>query len=343
MRFRPLLLLLLPLLLAACAKTNAPVRLDFIGTAGLTSGSRAVGPSDTLTTRAYAVGADNPLVRMRVTVQYEPTRVPIVYPLPLSSYDPTKALNDEELTYLDSLIVPVITGQYRGGEFVLLNKFNARSTSGTELWRYTVTDSQGESASRAYRLTARKPDSAAVFHGYAVQLRPVPAGTPAAPGPRGVRARDSLRDQSRVYLSLRSGLQLPRFSLLNNQNSLQANQPLIDLVCLSNGSSVSLAAPAAGALALPPARWPAGNRRRTRLLLTGLTEANFNDAKTTDAFTDAFRAGQLLAPDSLSAGPLAKGRVLAFRTSDNYTGLLLVADLTTGTAPVLSCRIKVQK
>ena len=343
MRFRPLLPLLLPLLLAACAKTNAPVRLDFIGTAGLTSGNRSVSPSDTITTRAYAVGADNPLVRMRVTVKYEPTRVPIIYPLPLSGYDPTKALNDDELTYLDSLITPVITDQYRGGELVLLNKFTARSTSGTELWRYTVTDSRGESASRAYRLTARKPDSAAVFHGYAVQLRPVPAGTTAAPGPRGARALDSLRDQSRVYLSLRSGLQLPRFSLLNNQNSLQANQPLIDLVCLSNGSSVSLAAPASATLALAPMRWPAANRRRTRLLLTGLTEANFNDAKTTDAFTDAFRNGQALVPDSLSVGPLAKGRVLAFRTSDNHTGLLLVADLTTGTAPLLSCRVKVQK
>ena len=342
MRLRPLLPLLLSLLLAACAKNNAPVRLDFIGTAGLTSGNRSVSPSDTITTRAYVVGADNPLVRMRVTVRYEPTRVPFLYPLPLSGYNPKSTPDDDELIYLDSLIAPAASAQYRGGEFVLLNKFTARTTSGAERWQYTVLDNQGESASRAYRLTARKPDSAAVFHSYAARLRPVPAGA-VAPGPRGGQVLDSLRNQARVFLSLRSGLQLPRHALLNQQNSLQANQPLIDLVCLSDGATVSLAAPASAILAPAPTRWPAANRRRTRLLRTTLSETNFNNAATTAAFTAAFAAGQVLVPDSLSSGPLAKGSVLAFRTYDNHTGLLLVADLTTGTAPLLSCRIKVQK
>ena len=68
MRFRPFLFLLLPLLLAACAKTNAPLRLDFIGLTTLVSGARSVSPNDTLVTRIYAVSNDNQLQRLRVSV-----------------------------------------------------------------------------------------------------------------------------------------------------------------------------------------------------------------------------------------------------------------------------------
>ena len=40
---------------------------------------------------------------------------------------------------------------------------------------------------------------------------------------------------------------------------------------------------------------------------------------------------------------LAKPQVVAFRTTEGKTGLLLVTDLTTGTAPRLNCSVKVQK
>ena len=95
-----LLLLLLSALLGACSKTNAPVQLDFIGSTALTSGSKVVNPNDTLTTRAYAVGNDNLLKRLRITVRYEPGPSPILYPIPLSNYDPATA-TPLEVVYLE--------------------------------------------------------------------------------------------------------------------------------------------------------------------------------------------------------------------------------------------------
>lgn len=346
MRFRPLFLIVaLSALLAACTKTNAPVRLDLIGNATLASGSRTVNPNDTLTTRAYAVGNDNELAHFRVTVKYEPTRNPILYPVPLSGYKASDTPNDDELVYLDSVITPIESTQYRGGEFLLLNKFTVRSTSGSELWQYTVTDSQGQTASRAYRLTARKPDSAAVFHSYTALLRPVPPRALVAPSPRALFTADSLRDQSRVFLNLRSGLLLPKYALLNNQNTLQANQPLIDLICVTNGSTVTLSAPASADLAMPlsPMRWPAVNRQLTRLVSTGLSAANFDTTRAAASFARAFATGRPFTADSLSTGTLVKSSVIAFRTAAGDYGLLQVADLVTGTAPRLTCSVRMRK
>lgn len=336
MRFR-LLLLLLPVLLGACSKTDSPVRLDFVGIGTLISGNKTVSPNDTLTTRAYAVGNDNALTRLRITVKYEPTRNPIIYPIPLSNYDPKNTENDDALVYLDSLVRPRYTGLNapRGGELLFVNKFTARSTSGTELWQYTATDVKDQTASRSFRLTARKADSAAVFHNYTALLRPTLALAP-----------DTVRDQARVFLALRSGLLLPRYAVLNNEKSLQGNQALIDLICLGTTTTVSLNAPAdILTLHLSTMKWPDANRRRTRLRRTGLSPTDFGNAATTAAFTTAFAGGTLFT-DSLSTGTLAKDQVVAFRISENnqtYTGLILVSDLVLGTAPKLTCTIKVQK
>ena len=331
MRFR-FLLPLLPALLGACAKTAAPVQLDFIGNPALVSGSKVVNPTDTLTTRAYAVGNDHDLARLRITVTYEPTRVPIIYPVPASGYNPKDTPSDDELVYLDSVLVltpsPV---NPTGRELVFQNRFTARSTSGTERWRYTITDAQGASASRALRLTVRKADSLRAIHSYSILLRPVPPA-PAAPA--------ALRDQARVFLSLRSGLLLPRYAVLNQQNSVQENQQFVDLICATTGATVRLDAPAAPA-AFP--RLPAAAGRRTRLLRTGLTAAQFEQALTPASLLAAYAGGQPFTADSLSAGPLASGSVLAFKTVEGYTGLLLVAGLATGTAPLLNCSVKVQK
>ncbi len=345
MRFR-LLLLLLPGLLGACSKTATPVQLDFIGTSTLTSGSKVVNANDTLTTRAYAVGNDNALTNLRITVRYEPTRNPIIYPLPLSSYDPKKAVNDDELVYLDSAVTKKkyiktgYNGAPRGGEFVFVTRFTARSTSGTERWQYTVTDTTGQSATRAYRLTVHKPDSAALFHNYTVLLRPVLPTAPPAP--------DSVRAQARVFLSLRSGLLLPKYALINNKRTLQANQQLIDLICVAKTNTVILSAPADANpqnLLLNPATWPVANRRATELRRTALTPTDFAGVITTAAFNTAFANGTLFA-DNLSTGPLAKDQVVAFRVTEAnvvYTGLLLVSDLVPGTSPTLTCSVKVQK
>ncbi len=334
MRLRSLLFLGLAAGLAACAKTNQPVRLDFIGNTALTSGPRLVSAGDTLATRAYAVGNDNPLTRLRITVTYQPTRNPLLYPIPLSGYQPGTTPNDPELVYLDSLVTPVYTGLVgapRGGEVLFQNRFVARTTSGTEQWQYTVSDAAGSTASRAYRLTVRKADSVALFHNYTTLLRPVP---------QGGRPSDTLRarrNAAQVFLNLRSGLLLPRYSVINQQGTVQANQQLIDVVCLARGNAITLENPT-----WTPAL-PGAPTRRTYLLRTSLTAAQFGSAVTTASFAAAFAAGQPFLPDSLTTTPLVKGSVLAFKTAEGDVGLLQVNDLTTGTAPLLSCSIKVQK
>ncbi|MBF9239026.1 hypothetical protein I2I05_16610 [Hymenobacter sp. BT683] len=340
MRFR-LLLLLLPVLLGACSKTNGPVRLDFVGNTTLTSSNRTVSANDTLSTRAYAVGNDNALRRLRISVTYEPGPEPFLYPLPLSGFDPSDAPAAQTIVYLDSLITPIqststYTSPFRGGEYLFENRFSARSTSGTEVWQYTVTDATGESASRAFRLTVRKPDSAAVFHNYNLVVRP---------RPRTALAFDTLRERARVFLNLSYGLLLPKYAVLNNEATVQPNQQLVDVIATVRNGSITLEAPAhAGQLPLlPVAKWPI--RRRTELRRTNLSSVEFNAAATTAAFTTAFTNGELFtaAPDGLSTGALAKDQVIAFRTTEGKTGLLLVSDVVLGTAPVLTCVVRVQK
>ena len=338
MRFR-LLLLLLPVLLVACAKTETPVRLDFIGTTGLTSGNRTVQANDTLTTRAYAASRDNDLRRLRITVKYEPTRNPIIYPSPISGYDPTKTPDDDALAYLDSVLTVASppTATFSGRELLLSNQFVARATSGTELWQYTATDASGQSASRALRLTVRNADSARVYHSYRALLRPVVPTVPAAAAP--------VRDQARVFLNLRTGLLLPKYALINNENSLQANQLLIDLICLTRNNTVSLSAPAFAQVVLNAGTWPVANRRLTRLRRTSLSATDFGNANTNALLAAAFGGGTRFT-DSLSTGTLAKGQVIAFRTTEDNTertGLLLVSDLVLGTAPTLTATVRVAK
>ena len=335
MRFR-LLLLALPVLLGACSKSNGPVRLDFIGATGLTSGNRTVGPGDTLNTRAYAEGTDANLVRTRVTVKYEPTRNPIIYPTPLSSYDPTKAVNDDELVFADSVLSAAPTR-----DLLFAAKFAARTTSGTELWQYTATDENQESATRLFRLTVRKADSAAVYHSYTIRFRPV------VPTSRPPANAAQLRDQALVFLNLRSGLLLPKFALINNSRTMQGNQQLIDLICVaSSTTSIALLAPAdTQSLRLNADTWLPTNRRRTPLRATTLGSNEFNSAVTTDSFNAAFAAGTgLSAP--FSTGTLRAGQVIAFRVTENsqdYTGLLLVSEVVLGSSPLVTCQVKVQK
>ena len=346
MRFRLLLLLSLPVLLAACAKTDAPVRLDFIGNTTLTSGNKVVNPNDTLTTRAYAVGNDNPLHRLLITVTYSPGIRPFIYPTPLTSYDPTKdAPGDTTITYLDSLIVPIshnasYTSPYAGGEYLFQNKFKARSTSGAETWQYTVFDNTGASSSRALRLTARKTDSAFVYHSYRLLVRPQP-GSPVT--------ADSAHAQARVFMGLNYGLLLPKYALLNQVKTVQLNQQLIDLICTTTGTgssaTISLGNPDASNVArfLSPSTWPLTNRHHTQLRSTALSTASFTAANTTALFATAFASGQRFPTDSLSTGTLVKSSVVAFRTYKGKLGLMLITDLTTGTRPLLTCDIKVQK
>lgn len=344
MHFRLLLLCVSPLL-AACSDTATPVRLDLIGATGLTSGNRNVGVSDTLTTRAYVEGNDVPLTRVRITVTYEPTRYPFLYPLPVTSYDPNSTPNDDELVYADSVITnsrQTGDGTPRGGAFLFNNKFSARTTSGTERWQYTATDENKSSAARVLRLTVRNRDSLLVYHRYTALLRPVLR--------KSVATSDAaqVRDQARVYINLRSGLLLPKYALINNSNSLQSNQRLVDLICVAkNTNTVILAAPAetdTANLHLNSSIW-LGARNDTQLRSTSLNDTDFTNAATTDAFNLAFTNGRAFSSPR-STAPLEKGQVIAFRVvenNQNYTGLLLVSDIIRGSLPRVTCLVKVQK
>ena len=353
MRIRSLFFCLPALaLLAACSKTDAPVRLDFVGATGLTSGNRTVAVGDTLVTHAYAVGNDKLLKSLRIEVSYTPGPAPILYPIPTSSFDAANAPKALTLVYLDSVLSVSPTDKARGGEFLFVNGLMARTTSGKETWTYAVTDVSGQTAARGYHLTVHKADSAAVFHSYPLILRPLPlaAARPA-----------SVRDGRRVFLNLRYGLLLPRYGVLNNSganktNTQQANQTLIDLVCVANqtGSAISLAAPAdaASQLPLPAASWPADHRRATEVHTAGLTAPQFTTAATAADFLAAFNASTPYQPatgptNDKTTGPLAAGQVIAFKAFDEnstaYYGLLQVTALTGGTNPLLTCQVKVQK
>ena len=336
MRFRLLLLLSLPLLLAACAKTDAPVRLDFIGLTTLISGARTVNPNDTLATRAYGVSNDNNLQRLRISVTYTPGPSPILYPVPIVGYDPKNNPGDQTIIYLDSLIKPIAgasNGRTQGSQYLFENHFSARSTSGAEIWQYTLSDNVGNSATRAYRLAARNTDSAVVFHNYTIFVRPQPR-TKATP--------DTIRDQARVFLSLPYGLLLPKYAVLNNENSVQPNQQLVDLICTVRGNSLAWQAPADTAQNkyLPATKWPV--RRKTLLRQTGLTPDDFTKAITPLAFTTAFNSGTKFT-DSLSTGTLTKTQVVAFKTTEGKVGLMQIVDIVLGTKPRLTCAVKVQK
>ena len=336
MRFRPLSFLLLPLLLAACAKTNAPLRLDFIGLTNLVSGARTVNPGDTLASRVYAVSFDHQLRQLHIAVTYAPGLSPILYPVPLAGYNPKNNPDAITITYLDSLIKPIPGSSSRdspGSQYLFANRFTARTTSGTELWEYTASDDGGNSATRAYRLAVRKTDSAQVYHNYTLAVHPQP---------RNKAVADSVRDQARVFLNLPFGLLLPKYALLNNQGTVQPNQQLVDLICTVRGSSLAWEAPADTAQRkyLLAGKWP--TRRATLLRRTSLTLDAFIKAKTTDAFVAAFAAGTRFT-DSLSTGTLAKDQVLAFKTTEGKVGLMQVVDIVPGTKPLLTCTVKVQK
>jgi hypothetical protein len=340
MRFR-FLLLLLPALLSACADTPTPdVRVDFIGTTSLTSSDRVVAPNDTLVTRAFASARKNQVIkRLRITANYEPGLTPFVYPLPLTSFTRGDGPDPQTLVYLDSVLAP-IKADLSGRENLFENRFSARSTSGTETWQYTFSDddSPAKSTTRGYRLTVRKADSVAAYHSFTTVIRPLPRIPTSIP-------EATTRDQARVFLNLRYGLLLPKYALINNEASLQANQPLVDLICQVTpaGTGISLNSPADATVALSPQTWPQGNRRSTQLRLTSLTTTQFNQALTTASFTAAFNAGS---SPVQSTGALEKERVWAFQVkegSDMYSGLILVSDLITGTAPVLRLSVKVQK
>ena len=330
--------LLLPffcvLLLAACSKENGPQRLDFVGTSRYTSSNRgSLAPADTLASRIYAEGPGNTLGRLRVTVRYAPGRNPFVYPNP-PVRDSIKTAPDPDFVYLDTtLIDPVTKGNL--SNFVYTNVFGVRTTTGTERWQYDLYDKAGALvASRAVRLSMRRPDSTSVlYQDYTLKLQ-VPA--------TGVAARR--------FLQLRAGLALPAYTVLGLTTSLttaqrDSLQQLTDLIILPDG--LTLAAPNAPGLKLDAQRWPLANRRATLIYpVLSLTATTFTGVITNvnEAILGYYTASASLGNGGSIVGPVGAGQVYAFQTGDKKPryGLILVVSVPSSTAASVTAGLQLQ-
>jgi hypothetical protein len=288
------LLLALPLL-AACEKQLTSPLLDFIATSNALTSDREVTAPDTFEVRAFAEAREQDPLLTRFTVTATENKY-FVSPDVAERDDITR-------TYLDT----VFTTPRQS--FLFVNRFGASASRGRQTWRYTVYDSEGNTASRAYTITARPSDSTAALHGYTVRLQ--------APRQRTSRA---------ALAAARS------FVLPPHATDQPDYQELVDLLYVPTPTGPSLAAPsspqALTARAFRAGRWT--NRRRTRLALTTLNTTSFDAINTAQGVTNAVAAVPLVTG---AAQPISKGQVLAFRTVDSLDALLLVRDVGT-IAPV---------
>jgi len=325
MRF--FLVLLSVCLLAGCGvKTNGPLSLYFIGSSRYTTGNRAgVGAGDTLATRLYGLAdtttvASNRLTHFRVTVDYLPQRAPFAYPANINLFisNPPPELG---VVYLDTML----SKRKNRGEFLFTSVFGARTTSGTERWTYTLTDSVGNTQARSFVLAVRRADSLVVYHDYLLRL-PVPATTVSA----------------RRFLDLKSGLALPAYSVVGSTPNYDL-QKLTDVIVLPDGLRL-ISPDSAGAL-LSEKRWPTTtNRSKTRFQLTTLTPANFNGLQDVVGIQSQFTG-----PGRAYLRTLVEKQVYAFqaykpdKTTPVY-GLMLVNKLPNGTSSVgLQLQIRLAK
>ncbi|RYU78413.1 hypothetical protein [Hymenobacter persicinus] len=310
MRYRLLLFAPLLLHLLACSKQDSGPRLDLVGSTRYTSFDRTIStPGDTVTFKLYSDvrSADKPLKAVRIFVTYAPVKNPLNYP---AGYDATKAPADPEFTFLDS------TMPASAREFVLQTTINARTTSGREQWRFEAEDVDGNRVSRGFRLQLRNADSLRLnYHRYTAQLQ--------APG-------DGNR---RSFLALLPGLTLPRYTVRTNA----ANQALIDLVYASDAAGIYLAAPND-----PIIKHTKGWNRSTEFRNTGIDQNGFNSTDTEQELISAFGGASELTPKTRT-GPIAKGRVYAFLTTEKKYGLLYVQDILTAPVPTVLLQVHITK
>ncbi len=320
---RPLFVVLSVLLVAACAITNSPLKLYFISSSRFTSGSKAgVGAGDTLSTRLYAAtaaGGASRLNHFRVTVTYSPLTAPFAYPTNLATFSYISLPTSQEVVYLDSTLAPTPT------DFLYTSTFGARTTSGTETWRFTATDTDGNTSARSFTLAVRRADSIAVYHDYTLRL-PASAYGPAA----------------RRFIDLKSGLVYPAYAVLPNP----ALQKQTDLILLPDAAR--LATPDDPTITLDPARWPAANIHRTRFSLTALNATTFADVQDTIRIQQQFVASNA----TTLLTKLAVDQVYAFHTYDGTTtsskpkpiyGLMRVVSLPSGSTAGLQLLVRLAK
>ncbi|WP_400192631.1 hypothetical protein [Hymenobacter sp. B81] len=291
------------LALAACGTDPSPSpRLDLVSDGRLQTANRVASPGDTLVSRIFAeAGDDQPLLRrFTITVQYTDG----------TNIDANEEAAAPVLTYLDTLIDrPSLLWEHR---------FAAGTESGRELWRFEVTDADGRTARRQFRLTVRQPDSLSSWHAYAVRLEP----------PRSLTAR--------AALASRRGLPLPAHAAAS-----PTYQQLIDLLYLPEASGGgTLASPADVAARQHPVlragRW--STRRQTQVKTTALTKTEFDEVNTAEEISEVVAAA---APLGTRTTVLAKDQVVAFRTEDGRDGVLHVADISV--RGVLTLNVKIRR
>ncbi len=333
--YRTLRVLPLLLLALACAKSTVSpsVRLDFVGGGRFTSSTRTLSPTapaDTLASKIYANATDTTVVlrRLQILLTSSP-RTPILYSS--SGIALTQPAPDPRLVYLDSILLPGTK------DLAFTNLISARTTSGDDLWEYKVTDTLRQSASRAYHLLLRRPDSMAVVQNYRLFLSPVPYKSGAALTPAQNRAF--------AYVGLRQGLLLPHFAVANKS---VANQALVDLVCIASGTDVRLASTASTNITVT--NKPA---QLTELRSTALGISDFSNFTTNVLLEPAFNNGGTYGAaggsfDAFVTAPLVKGTVVAFRITDQKTktrqyGAILVTDIVRTPTAIITCQVAVEK
>ncbi len=314
MRFRSILLLALPGLVAACEPALQPgPRVDLVASTRLSTANRLLTtPGDTVATGMLArADGDSRLKQLRITVEYTPLPEPVDLTFYNTYPDLTKAPKTT-LVYLDSTVSQL-------SELYFQSVHGIRTTAGVETWSYTATDDQDRTGKRSQRLRMGRTDSTAVFHSYSVTLQ--------APGALGRRR----------FLALREGFALPGFSLRNQPT----NQQLIDLVFRPERGTAAptLSTPADDSLGLA-AKWP--KRRATLIRRTALTAANFQAAGTAVNFAAAYNGGTSFARPA-STGPLTKDQVVAFLTPEGKYGLLYIEEIITTGIRSIRMQVRVGK
>ncbi|AMR27689.1 hypothetical protein A0257_11665 [Hymenobacter psoromatis] len=319
------------LLLAACTKVNSPLKLYYISSSRFTSGSKTVNAGDTLSTRLYAAtstdtASANRLNHFRVTVTYSPLAAPFAYPTNLATFSYISLPTHQEVVYLDS----ALTTSPRN--FLYTSTFGARTTSGTETWLFTATDTDGNSSARSFTLAVRRPDSTQVFHDYTLRLP---------------SSNNTYGSGGRRFIDLKSGLVYPAYALTGTVPN-PVLQEQTDLILLTDAAR--LATPKDPSVILNK-RWTAP-RQNALFNLTSLTPATFANIKDTLSIQQQFVANNSVT----LLNKLVAGQVYAFHTYDATAirlntnpklkpiyGLMLVQALPAGSTAGLQLLVRLAK
>ncbi|OON70814.1 hypothetical protein [Hymenobacter sp. CRA2] len=303
--FRSLYLLALLPLAVACETPDRTPLLDFVSNGTATTGDRTASAGDTIEVRVFAQTSDLGQDR--------------------SEDPPLKSLTitAQEQFYLDAnrpefrdTLTYYFRDKINSQSFSFTHRFSASTNAGRQTWVYTALDEAGNRATRRITVTVRPADSLAALHSYTVRLQP------------------PLNRTNRAALAALRGFALPPHA-----TDTLDYQRLTDILYVPTTAGPTLASPTS-ATASPNFRvqdWTV--RRLTVLAVTSLSSTSFANITNETALTAAVTAA---APSASSTAPLAKGRVVAFRTADGNDGLINVSDISTTTG-VLTLDVKVRR